>query len=254
MEIPMRLLLAICVVTVSLAAGGCDRPDSTASAPGNALATPSTAESPGNAGAVPDATARSAGTAAANPPAPVAPVAAAPAWREVTIPAGTNLPVVLDTGVGSDTSRVEQAVTAHLARAIRVGGEVVVPEGSRVGGVVTQATRSGKVKGLAHVTVRFNSLTPRGDDQRYEISTAAIARTAAATKKQDALKVGAPAAGGALIGAIVGGRKGALIGTAAGGGAGTAVVMSTRGKEVRLARGAALTLRLTEPLTVRIRG
>ena len=41
-----------------------------------------------------------------------------PAWREVTIPAGTPLPIVLDTTVGSDTSSVEQPVEAHLARAV----------------------------------------------------------------------------------------------------------------------------------------
>jgi hypothetical protein len=172
----------------------------------------------------------------------------------VTIPAGTILPIVLDTSVGSDTSHVEQGVSAHLSRAVSVGGKPVLPQGSRISGVVTDATRSGKVKGRAHVAMRFNSLTPRGEEHRYEISTSAVGRTAPATKKQDAMKIGAPAAGGAIIGALVGGKKGALIGTAAGGGAGTAVVLSTRGKEVHLPRGAALTLRLREPLTVRIRG
>ena len=77
-------------------------------------------------------------------------------------------------------------------------------------------------------------MTPRGDDERYDIQTATVGRTAPATKKEDAIKIGAPAAGGAIIGAIVGGKKGAAIGTAAGGGAGTAVVLSTRGKEVQL--------------------
>src|SRR5437016_4190724 len=79
--------------------------------------------------------------------------------------------------------------------------------------------------------------------------------TAAApgTKKKDALEIGGGAAGGALIGALVGGKKGAAIGTAAGGGAGTAVVLSTRGKEVNLPKGAALTLRLMEPITVRVK-
>ena len=118
---------------------------------------------------------------------------------------------------------------------------------------MTDAKRSGKVKGRAHVAVRFNSLTPRGADERYTIHTAAIGRTAPATKKKDALEIGAPAAGGAIIGAIVGGKKGALIGGAAGGGAGTAVVLSTRGKEVHLPKGAAVTLRLTQPVTVRVR-
>jgi hypothetical protein len=164
------------------------------------------------------------------------------------------LAVVLDTGVGSDTSRVEQPVHAHIARPIVVNGQTVLPAGTKVSGVVTDARRSGKVKGLAHVGMRFDTLAPRGDDERYKIRTAAVGRTAQSTKKKDALEIGAPAAGGAIIGAIVGGKKGAAIGTAAGGGAGTAVVLSTRGKEVHLPKGSALTLRLSEPVTIRIRG
>ncbi len=132
-------------------------------------------------------------------------------------------------------------------------GETVLAEGSAVNGVVTDATRSGKVKGRAHVAVRFDTLTPRGVDERYNIRTSAVGRTAPGTKKKDALEIGGGAAGGALIGALVGGKKGAAIGTAAGGGAGTAVVLSTRGKEVNLPKGAALTLRLMEPITVRVK-
>jgi hypothetical protein len=174
-------------------------------------------------------------------------------WREITLPAGTQLSVRLDTGVGSDTSRVEQPVTAHLTRAVRVRGETVVPEGSRVTGIVTDAKRSAKVKGRARVALRFDGLTPRGEEQRYAIRTAQVARTAAATKQKDAIEIGAPAAGGAIIGALVGGKKGALIGTAVGGGAGTAAVLSTRGKEVRLSKGAPLVLRLAAPVTIRVR-
>lgn len=178
----------------------------------------------------------------------------ADAWRDITLPAGTRLVVVLDTAVGSDTSRVEQPVTAHLSRPIRMQGRTVLAEGTRVSGVVTDAARSAKVKGRAHVAMRFDSLTPRGDDQRYTIRTASVGRTAQGTKQKDALEIGAPAAGGAIVGALLGGKKGALIGTAVGGGAGTAVVLSTRGKEVHLPKGAALTLRLAAPVTVRVRG
>jgi hypothetical protein len=113
------------------------------------------------------------------------------------------------------------------------------------------------VKGLAHVAVRFTTVAPQGTDTadaRYTIETTTVARTAASTKKKDALEIGGGGAGGALIGALVGGKKGALVGTAIGGGAGTAMVLSTRGKEVRLAKGAALTLELSRPLTVRVRG
>jgi hypothetical protein len=173
--------------------------------------------------------------------------------REATLPAGTRLQVVLDTAVGSDTSRTEEAVQGHLSHPVVVRGETVLAEGTRVGGIVTSAVRSGKVKGRAHVAVRFDTITPRGDDERYRIRTAAVQRTAAGTKKKDAVKVGGGAAGGAIIGAIVGGKKGAAIGTAVGGGAGTAAVLSTRGDEVHLPRGSALTLRLSEPVTIRLR-
>ena len=128
------------------------------------------------------------------------------------------------------------------------------PPGTRLSGVVTDATRSAKVKGRAHVAFRFDTLVPAGGDERYRIDTRAVGRTAPATKKKDALEIGGGAAGGALIGALVGGKKGALIGSAAGGGAGTAVVLSTRGKEIHLPRGAALTLQLVKPLTVKVRG
>ena len=179
-----------------------------------------------------------------------------PEFREITIPAGTRLPVTLDSAVGSDISRVEERVQAHTSRAVTVDDVAVVPAGSEISGVVTDATASAKVKGRAHVAMRFDTLVPEGADfagERYAIQTAPVDRTAPGTKKEDAVKIGAPAAGGAIVGAIVGGKKGAAIGTAVGGGAGTAMVLSTRGDEVRLGRGAALTLELSEPVTIRIR-
>ena len=185
--------------------------------------------------------------------APAARDVAAAGDREITLPAGTRLTVVLDTGVGSDTSRVEEPVHAHLATAVVVRGITALAPGSRVSGVVTDATKSGKVKGRAHVAVRFETLTPEGSDARYTIRTAAVGRTAEATKKKDAAEIGGGAVGGAIVGALVGGKKGAAIGTAAGGGAGTAVVLSTSGKEIHIPKGARLTLRLSAPLTVRVR-
>ena len=226
----MRFLITI--LTASVAAGACNRDVASASVASDSTAAKPVATSGGDA------------APAARPEA---------GWHEVTIPAGTQLPIVMDTGVGSSTSRVEQAVHAHLARNVVVHGQTVLAEGSAVNGVVTDATRSGKVKGRAHVAVRFDTLTPRGVDERYNIRTSAVGRTAQGTKKKDALEIGGGAAGGALIGALIGGKKGAAIGTAAGGGAGTAVVLSTRGKEVNLPKGAALTLRLMEPITVRVK-
>jgi len=198
-----------------------------------------------------------AATVASSTPAaaPAAIGGAAPAAyraREITIPAGTILRLRVQNSFGSDTSRVEDPVRATLVTTIRRNGEEVLPAGSTARGFVTSATRSGKVKGRAHVGVRFTSITPISDRERYSMTTRPWVAVAPATKKNDALEIGVPAAAGAGIGALVGGKKGAGIGALVGGGGGTAVVLSTRGKEIRVGRGATLAVTLVEPLTVRV--
>jgi hypothetical protein len=168
----------------------------------------------------------------------------------ITIPAGTTLRVRLDNGVASDTSRVEDPVRARLASPVVIGGRTVVPAGSPVRGTVTDVARSGRVKGRARIGLRFHSLTNGRNDATYRIATRTWSRVAPGTKEKDAAKIAIPAAGGAVVGALVGGKKGAAIGAAAGGGGGTAVVLATRGKEVRLGPGAVLLVRLSQPLTV----
>ena len=63
-----------------------------------------------------------------------------PAYREVTIPAGTALPLTFTSSVASDSSAVEDVVTAELATPIRIDGRDVLPAGTRLFGVVTDVT------------------------------------------------------------------------------------------------------------------
>jgi hypothetical protein len=172
-----------------------------------------------------------------------------PEYREIVIPAGTKLGVRLNTPVGSATSHVEQPVDATLISPLRLHGTQVLPAGSHVKGIVSAARPSGKVKGRAHVALRFTTLTAR--DESYRIA-AKLSRLAPATKKEDAEKIGIPAAGGAVVGALVGGKKGAAVGAAVGGGAGTAVVLATPGKEVSLPKGSVLALRLQNAVRVKV--
>jgi hypothetical protein len=174
------------------------------------------------------------------------------AVRQVTVPAGTVLRLRVSRGFGSDISRVEDQVLATLARPVVVGGRTVLGQGSLASGYVSQATRPGKVKGRGRVAVRFTRITPAGHDAHYPLQTRSWVAVAPATKKQDGMKIGLPAAGGAIVGGIVGGKKGAGVGALAGGGAGTAVVLTTRGKDVRVGRGALLSVRLTAPLTINV--
>lgn len=184
---------------------------------------------------------------------PASAAAPAPEYREVTLPAGTILPVELTSAVASDTSRVEDAVRGTLRRAVTVGGVQALPAGTAVTGVVTAAERSARVKGRARVAFRFTAIDPPGDAQRMSMRTDPVSRMAEATKKQDAYKIGGGAAGGAIVGGILGGGDGAAKGAAIGGAAGTGVVLATRGKEIRLGPGTPVSVRLAAPLTVRVR-
>ena len=176
---------------------------------------------------------------------------AAPTYRDITIPSGTSLPLSLTNSIASDTSAVEDAVTAKFTRGVMVDGREVIPAGAEAEGVVTQVDDSGRVKGRAMIAFRFNSLNT-GSTQ-YDVQTATVTHLAPATKGEDAAKIGIGAGAGAIIGGILGGGDGAAKGAAIGGGAGTGVVLATKGKEMRLGPGADVTSQLTAPLTVRVR-
>jgi hypothetical protein len=195
------------------------------------------------------------------PAAPAAPVDPenqkprdrAPEYREVTLPAGTVLPLELKSSVASDTSKVEDQVRATVRSRVSVNGVEALPAGTAVLGHVTSVQRAAKVKGRASIAFRFNQIDLPGDGGREPISTATVTRVAPPTKKKDATKIGVGAGAGAIVGGILGGGGGAAKGAAIGGGAGTAVVLSTRGDEVRLGPGAPVTVKLTAPLTLRVK-
>lgn len=219
---------------------------------------PSTSSAPASVAAPRPTPAAASSTPAPASTAPVAtPPAAAPAappapeYREITIPTGTRLSIELRTSHASNTSRVEESVHGVLRRAVTVDGEELVPAGTGVSGAVIEAAEAGRVKGRARLAVRFTSIAI--DEGTTRISTDAIAREAAGTKKEDATKIGIGAGAGAVIGAITGGKKGAVVGGTIGAGAGTGVVLATRGDEVSLDAGTLVTTQLREPLVVRHR-
>ena len=180
-----------------------------------------------------------------------APLPAIARFREFTVLEGTPVAVRLESVVGSDSSRVGDPIEATLTNAVIVDGTEVLPPGSVVRGEVTAVEPGGKVSGRASVALRFSTIAVAGRNEPYPIAAHA-SWVAPTTKGKDAAKIAVPAAGGAIIGAIIGGKEGAAIGAAIGGGGGTAVVLSTRGPQIRLPRGTVLSLPLDQAFDVRV--
>jgi len=164
------------------------------------------------------------------------------------LPAETSIPVTLETTVSSATSHPEDRVDARVSADVVSGGKVVIPAGSELRGHVVTVRRSGKVKGLAYLSMSFNELVANG--KTYRIDTRRIGVQAKPSHGRDAKIIGGGAGAGAVVGAIVDGKEGAAKGALIGAGAGTGAVLATRGKEVTFASGSHWRVRLAKPLEV----
>jgi hypothetical protein len=164
-----------------------------------------------------------------------------------TIPDGTELDLRLETVLDSETAQVEDRFEATTAVDVRdEDNRVLIPEGSRVRGVVTAVQKAGRVDRKGRLDLSFDQITING--RNYPIRGTIIEALESGGYREDAEKIGAGAAVGGIIGGILGGLKGALAGILIGGGG---VVAATEGEDVELRPGTILRMRLDQPLNVR---
>jgi hypothetical protein len=178
------------------------------------------------------------------PPPPPPPSARRTGRRE--IPAGQELDVRLQTELNSDTAQVEDRFEATTAADLIVDGEVVIPAGSSVRGIVTAVDDADRIDRKGRLSLSFDQIVING--RSYPIRATLVEALESGGYKEDAAKIGAGAGVGAIIGGILGGVKGALAGILIGGGG---VVAATEGKDVELPPGTILRVRLDSPLTLR---
>ncbi len=169
-----------------------------------------------------------------------------------SIPRDTILSLELLTPLSTDSTQRGDRFQARVTAPAEYAGALV-------DGRVTQVKRAGKVKGVSELQLTFDQirspdnravslhaelieLTPMGRDEGTDVDPEGGVK-GRSTTKDDVSKVGAATGVGAIIGAIVGGGKGAAIGAVIGGSAGTGVVMTQRGKDIRLERGQQLKIR-----------
>ena len=175
----------------------------------------------------------------------------APHYEELTVPESSVVGLRVETSVTTESARLEDRVEATVTRDVMADGRVAIPAGARALGSVTLVERGGKVKERARLGVRFHTLV-LANGTELPISTEAIYREGDSPSGESARKIGGAAVGGAILGALIGGKKGAIVGGATGAAGGTAVVMAGGRNAATLPSGTALTIRLAAPLGVEV--
>lgn len=190
------------------------------------------------------------------PPAPVAqtqpapPPPPKPAFRDVTVPAGTTLSVRLTQTLQSGQNQTGDSFSGTLASDVVQDGVVTLRRGAPVSGRVVEAKDAAHFKGSSLLTIQLISVNSHGSS--LPVSTDTISQEGKGRGKNTATKAGVGAAAGAILGGIFGGGKGAAIGAAAGGGAGVGVNAITKGEQVQFPSETVLRFHLTSPITVRV--
>ncbi|HLI63578.1 MAG TPA: hypothetical protein VKV05_09270 [Terriglobales bacterium] len=187
-----------------------------------------------------------------------APAQSDPPAGDITVPAGTKIPLTLKQGINTRSARPGDPVYAQTAFPIIENNQIVIPVGTFVQGEVRRVVRPGRVKGRAQLQLSFTSMifpngytvmlpgavqnTPGSKDNTVQGKEGTI--HGPGSKGKDAGTIAEGAGTGALIGALANGGRGAAIGAGAGGVLGLATVLLTRGPEVELGTGASVEMEL----------
>jgi hypothetical protein len=169
--------------------------------------------------------------------------------------------VRLDTTLATFSNRVGDPFQGKITQPVVIRGATLIPVGSTIEGRVTKLSEPRRISGRPIIGIlpeavilpsgeRFfldATLTDtniRGTDVDQEGQFKGTTRD-----RRDNLEAGGGAAGGMLIGGLIGGGPGVLIGGAIGAGSATAHWLATHRSAI-LPSGTQLTLELNRPLTL----
>lgn len=161
------------------------------------------------------------------------------------IPVGTELDVRLQQSLSSATAAVEDRFEATTLVDLKDGDRTMIPAGSVMRGVVSSVTKTSRLERKGSLTLAFDQVRING--REYPIRATVTQAIESEGIKGEAGKIGAGAGVGMIIGGILGGVKGALAGILIGGGG---TIAATEGKDVELAAGTVLRVRLDSGLNL----
>jgi type IV secretion system protein VirB10 len=194
------------------------------------------------------------------------PTPATPTTDEYVVPNGTHILLSLRNALDTKHSKEGDRVYLETVYPVSAGGRIVIPRGSFVTGVVSQAKQAGTVKGKGEIYIRFDSLTLPNGITRSFLSRLSNADTpngkvdrdeGKITGQRDTGRDANTTAEGAGIGAGIGGvagsaagapLKGVGIGAAAGAAAGLAGALSRHKPDATLPRGTTVEMVLDRDL------
>jgi hypothetical protein len=177
------------------------------------------------------------------------------------VPVGTALMVRLDTTLATFSNRVGDPFQGKITEAVVINGSTVIPVGATVEGRVTKVTEPRRISGKPTIGILPEAvILPSGE--RYYLDATLTDTNIPGTDvndegqfkgsghdRRDQIEAGGGAAGGMLIGGLIGGGPGVLIGGAVGATA-TGVHWLSKHRSATLPAGTQLTLELNRPLTM----
>jgi hypothetical protein len=177
------------------------------------------------------------------------------------VPAGTALMVRLDTTLATFSNHAGDPFQGHITQAIVVNGSTMIPAGATIEGRVTRVTEPRRIQGKPTITLLPEAVIMPNGERFYLDATLTdtnIPGTDVSSEGQfkgtghdrsDQLEAGGGAAGGMLIGGLIGGGPGVLIGGAVGATA-TTVHWLSKHRSATMPAGTQLTLELNRPMAM----
>jgi len=184
---------------------------------------------------------------------PVAPKPAAPA--PLMLAAGTRVPATVSDTISTRSVKAGDPFTATVSQDVKdPTGRVVIPAGSAVSGTITAAEPAPNPNSTGRIELSITTVSVKGRSYAVDASVVGMdtIMKGRGVTKADAAKVAGGAVAGAIVGKLLGkNTKGAVIGGAAGAAAGAAAARASRDIDVVVPKGAAITIKLNAPLTVK---
>ncbi len=190
--------------------------------------------------------------------------AAKPLW---IVPAGTKIPIALRQPISTKDAKQGDPVYAQTVFPIAIDGDMVIPAGTWVQGVVDSVKRAGRIKGTAELQFHLTTLLYANG---YSLDmAAAIDRVPGdasshmkepdvvkhdSEKGKDLERIGDAASKGGQIGTIAGLSTGSVRGIGAFGlsgiAAGTLIALLARGSDVRFDAGTSVEIALNHAIGI----